>query len=613
MASRFARNTNRNHTDAHNWATVPPPESKAGDRRLITLPIVPQWSVGRGAWGVREAAPGSLRRQERRRVLFAVGGPTLSTEFWMMATPTFRRTASRGDLFHTGSETKPWRLPSLVLLCAVILPHAAVRADDHTSAKDLAAMRKQIEQLQREAQSEQRRFDESEQRIRQLSSELRDMEAQNRRLNEVTEKLSSSNSQFKNETGKRLEELQQQRSENIPASQFDAAFARYLGTHQFTLVGDAAVSFIYDRATSQNTFNLQFQPIFLYRLNDWLLFQGSIAASLPVGSNASFSLPVATAQIFLNDYLEINAGIFDQPFGDWYEDQSPFWVNRFVTPPLPYGVNALIPPTEIGIQLRGGFQWGGMGQVADYTIWTSNGPGFTQSTCSDNTPPSPLPTCPPAPLVGDTLVSVNNIRLNTHTPAFGARFRIYPLRADSNLGRLELGASTYDGKWLNGLWLNSWGVDFNYFRDNLQTRGEWLQMYRQMPGSTGADNRQGWYVQAGYFLTGLRIPFAPPAIDELLSKLEPLVRYSGINKRAAVQSQIVTTPEIGFTGSPALFLPHAREVALGLDYWFAPSIVWQNEFDLELPRAGGFFSDTGQAVGATSNDRAFVSQFAIGF
>jgi len=75
MASRFAGNTNRNHTDAHNWATVPPPESKAGDRRLITLPIVPQWSVGRGAWGVREAAPGSLRRQERRRVLFAVGGP----------------------------------------------------------------------------------------------------------------------------------------------------------------------------------------------------------------------------------------------------------------------------------------------------------------------------------------------------------------------------------------------------------------------------------------------------------------------------------------------------------------------------------------------------------
>ena len=138
-------------------------------------------------------------------------------------------------------------------------------------------------------------------------------------------------------------------------------------------------------------------------------------------------------------------------------------------------------------------------------------------------------------------------------------------------------------------------------------------MYRQMPGGTGADNRQGWYVQAGYFLTGLRVPFLPAEATELIDKLEPLVRYSGINQRAVVQSEIDTTPEIGFTGSPAIFTPHAREVALGLDYWFAPSVVWQNEFDFELPRAGGFYSDTGQPVGATPNDRAFASQFAIGF
>jgi hypothetical protein len=306
-------------------------------------------------------------------------------------------------------------------------------------------------------------------------------------------------------------------------------------------------------------------------------------------------------------------GIFDQPFGDWYEDQSPFWVNRFVTAPLPYGANAIIPPTDVGVQLRGGFQWGEMGQVADYTVWAANGPGFSQATCTDNTPPSPLPTCAPVFLVGDTLVSPNNIHLNSHTPAFGARLRVYPLPVDSNLGRLELGASTYNGKWLNGFWFNSWGVDFNYFKDNLQTRGEWLQTYRQMPNGTGADNRQGWYVQVGYFLTGLRLPFVPAEANQIISKLEPLVRYSGVNQRAIVQSEIVTTPETSFTGSPAIFTPHAREVALGLDYWFAPSIVWQNEFDFELPRAGGFYSDTGLPVGATPNDHAFVSQFAIGF
>src|SRR5216683_4746952 len=73
------------------------------------------------------------------------------------------------------------------------------------------------------------------------------------------------------------------------------------------------------RKASQNTFSVEFEPIALYRLNDWILFEGTINAVLPVGSKADFELPVATAQIFLNDYLEINAGIFDQPFGDWLE------------------------------------------------------------------------------------------------------------------------------------------------------------------------------------------------------------------------------------------------------------------------------------------------------
>jgi hypothetical protein len=156
-------------------------------------------------------------------------------------------------------------------------------------------------------------------------------------------------------------------------------------------------------------------------------------------------------------------------------------------------------------------------------------------------------------------------------------------------------------------------VDFNYFRDNLQARGEWIQTYRQMPSPQSADNRQGWYLQAGYFLSGLKVPGLPQSANQLLSKFEPVVRYSGTTQRAVVQSEIITSPEIGFTGSPAIFAPHAREVALGLDYWFTPSMAWQNEFDLELPSQGGFYSDTGDPIHATANDHAFLSQFAIGF
>jgi len=55
---------------------------------------------------------------------------------------------------------------------------------------------------------------------------------------------------------------------------------------------------------------------------------------------------------------------------------------------------------------------------------------------------------------------------------------------------------------------------------------------------------------------------------------------------------------------------------LALDYWIAPSIVWQNEFDIELPRAGGLFvSPDGveTPAGSIPNDHAFLTQFTVGF
>ena len=296
---------------------------------------------------------------------------------------------------------------------------------------------------------------------------------------------------------------------------------------------------------------------------------------------------------------------FDSPFGDWYEDQSPFWVNRFITAPLPYSAEALIPPTDLGVQLRGGLQWGALGQDLDYTVWASNGPSFDTSL--------------PQPVVGEQVSDVNNITLNTNGKAYGARFRVYPLPLDSNMGRLELGASTLNGKWLNGNWYNAWGVDFAYLRGSLQARGEYLEMYRQMPNSN-ADNRQGWYFQVGYFLNQLEMPGFPEMVQNFVQRLEPLVRYSGVNQRAVVADEISTVPEPGFSGSPSIFTPHAREVALALDYWLAPSIVWQNEVDLELPEAGGSIiafqgsaTPTTRPEGATPNDVVFQSQLSIGF
>ena len=457
-------------------------------------------------------------------------------------------------------------------------------------------MRNEIRQILRDRAADRHEIKVLRQRVEQLENESGQLKANSLKIEKNT-----------SQTVEQLKTLSDAVEAAPPRTAFASAFSDYLGSHRLTIAGDAAGSFIYDRQTATNTFALEFEPLFLYRMSDWLLFEGVIAANLPAGSSADFQIPVADAHIFLNDYMELLAGIFDQPFGDFLEAQSPVWVNRFVTAPLPFGSETLIPPTDLGVQLRGGVQWGSLGQDFDYTSWIANGPGFDSAL--------------PSPVVGEVVNLVNNIATNTNTRAFGTRLRFYPFPLDANLGRLELGASTLDGKWRDGLWYNAWGVDFAYARGNLQTRGEYLEAYRQMPaGTPSADNRQGWYLQVGYFLNGWRLPCEPDEIAKYLDKSELLVRYSGVNQRAVVTEEISTIPALGSNGSGSIFSPHAREVALGFDYWLAPSIVWQNEFDFELPRAGGYIYTFGghsvpssMAGGATANDRAFLSQFTIGF
>ena len=481
-----------------------------------------------------------------------------------------------------------------------------VSAADVTGTEPLRTIQQEINKIKTDESAERRRVEQDERSIRKLEQQLDQLESWNAALTSHAQALEVTNDKLKADTAQRLKNIQEQLAKAVTDEQFGSSMSRYLGSHKFTWNGAVAGSFIYDRGNNTNTFALTFEPLVLYRLNDWISFEGELEAALPQGSDAKFGLPIAMFQLFLNDYLQLNAGLFDQPFGDWYEAQSTKWVNRFVTAPLLYGAEAIVPPTELGLQLRGGLQWGTLGQDIDYTTWVANGPGFDSSL--------------PAPVVGQTLNPVNNIQINTNGKAFGTRIRFYPFPLDSNLGRLELGASTYDGKWLNGNWFKSWGIDYAYLNGNLQTRGEYVQTYRQMPAGSGPDNRQGWYVQLGYFLQGIPLPQLPLGIDRHIHNLELLARYSGVNQRAIVADEISSVPELSSSGSPSIFSPHAREMALGIDYWIEPSIVWQTEFDIELPRAGGtLFSFNGKstptasAIGATPNDHAILTQFVIGF
>jgi hypothetical protein len=484
---------------------------------------------------------------------------------------------------------------------------AAAEDPSPPRSREISEIRREIKRLQVETDTDRALIDKLLTRLDQVESENRDLKA--------------SNQQLQGQTTAQIKALETKVEAPPSQSQFTDAFGRYLGSHTFTVTGAAGLDFIYDHQPgaldgfpheTQNTFVIDWEPMILYRPTDWLLFQGVLSGRFGQTGTGT-NLSTADFQLFLNDYMEVEGGLFDQPFGDWYESQSPMWVNRFVTAPLPFGVEPVVPPAETGVQLRGGLQWGQLGQDLDYTTWIGDGPSYSNPVVG-------------AALSGPTAPAFSQ----THGRAYGGRFRLYPIPVDSNLGRLELGASTYDAKWLDGHWLYAWGVDFNYLFGNLQTRGEWMEAYRQMPDGMSSDNRQGWYVQLGYFLSGLDLSFLSDQLADRIHRLEPLVRYSGVNQRAVLIDDIAGAtgvgkggfqagliPDFGLNGSPALFAPHSREVAIGLDYYIAPSIIWQNEFDLELPRAGGTFINvaggTTSPVGSVPNDQAFLTQFTVGF
>ncbi|MGA9740406.1 hypothetical protein [Candidatus Binatus sp.] len=511
------------------------------------------------------------------------------------------------------------RIFSIVLFASGVAALSVVglaRAAD-SDGSDAAAM-KEIRSELRQMREERKRDREV---IRSLEIKVQKLETKDSRVEATTQQLNSTDLKLKEttlelqQTNAQVKTLQTKVDAPIASSEFGDAVSRYLGSHSFTITGAAGGNFIYDQQSgaldglhhaSQNSFFFDWEPMILYRPTDWIVFEGVISTAFG-STGTGVDLSTADFQIFLNDYMTVVAGLFDQPFGDWYENQSPMWVNRFVTAPLPFGVEPVVPPAEIGVQLRGGTQFGALGQDFDYTVWGGDGPSFSSN------------------VVGAVVSSPTPVSFSqTNGKSIGARFRVYPLPVDSEMGRLELGASTYNGKWANGNWFNSWGVDFNYFIGNLQTRGEWLESYRQMPNGLSADNRQGWYVQAGYFLNDLNVPGLPDKLNSYLHRFEPLVRYSGVNQRAVstgdipfgIGTQLGLVPDFGINGSPATYAPHAREVALALDYWIAPSIVWQNEFDIELPRAGGVLISPEGAetpAGSIGNDRAFLSQFTIGF
>jgi len=143
---------------------------------------------------------------------------------------------------------------------------------------------------------------------------------------------------------------------------------------------------------TRNDYTLDFELNPIIHINDWINFFGSIVAEVSPTGVESLTPNVANVEIFPFGWevpVEVVAGLFDEPFGDFFETQYVNWINPFITSPLLYGAETFVPENGLGVQVRGGIQWGRPGQDVDYTLWSDSGPTF-ESAPGFGTIPKPV-------------------------------------------------------------------------------------------------------------------------------------------------------------------------------------------------------------------------------
>lgn len=320
------------------------------------------------------------------------------------------------------------------------------------------------------------------------------------------------------------------------------------GSTKFVASGYARSSYTsYDN--NESSFDAAFFPIFLWELNDQILFAGELEVELDESSSAAtgssdgteVKLEFLDMSYIVNDFLTLRTGKFLTPLSTFKEQLHPSWINKLPDQPLfATGGARLIPTSSLGFEARGavGFE---NNMVLTYAAYVSNGPRLVTTGSSTGQ------------------LNFSNFSDINEGKAFGGRLGFRPisdLEITYSFNFADVGA---DGTAFEDTNATIHAVsaayisEFDAISGRIDARAEWvLSNVDDVDYGAGTfDNeRSGGYVQVAY---------RPTLTEGFTKDLEGVVRYDWIDNPSDATGSAKAYDEDRFT--------------FGVNYWLSHNAV----------------------------------------
>lgn len=280
------------------------------------------------------------------------------------------------------------------------------------------------------------------------------------------------------------------------------------GSTNFLLTGFAFAGFN-NLSNEDSSFSASFNPIFLWKLSDKLLFEGELELSVE-DNETEVGLEYAQISYIVNDYLVLGIGKFLSPSNYFSERLHPAWINKFASAPLPFGHDGLMAGTQLGIQARGGLPIGST--RLSYAFYLSNGPSLNVEDEAGS-------------------LTFNNFSDLNNNKAVGGRIGFKPIPSlDIGYG-FELASVAPSGSTYKNVDAVTHSVDANYVKNSslllgvIDVRAQLIWLDIDNPGIAPLDYDNG--SRGGYG----QLAYRPMEIDnDFIKSFEPVARYDWVNR-----------------------------------------------------------------------------------